>query len=172
MTLRWTLLGGGVATLLAACALLACARGGAAPVTQPIAFSHRTHVQGEEMECTDCHRADTDVRAGFADIRDCYECHKTPQGEPPHADEEKVRAHGKARTQLPWVKVNRNPGHVYFSHRAHVAFGRMKCEECHGDMSALQEPVTRPTKALHSMDRCIACHREKGASLECASCHD
>ena len=140
-------------------------------IVQPIAFNHEDHVKGEEMDCTDCHAADESSRAGFADIRSCYECHKEVQGDEDTELQQAVREYGKARREIPWVQVTHNPGHVYFSHRAHVAFGGMKCEDCHGDMGARTTPPTTPDRGLKSMDRCISCHRERNASLECISCH-
>lgn len=142
-----------------------------APVVQPIAFNHKVHVKGEEMECTDCHHGNKRASSGLGDIRACYECHNEPQGNPPSAAERQVMKYGEAGRQIPWVTVNTNPGHVYFSHRAHVVFGKMKCEDCHGDIGSRTEPVAFPNPRLHSMERCIECHRERKASLQCFTCH-
>ncbi len=139
------------------------------PIIQPVAFSHATHIVKEELECRDCHEGEETVKAGFASIKECYQCHEEPQGK--HPDEEKVIAYGEKGHQIPFIQVNRNVGHVYFSHRAHVRFGEMKCEDCHGDMKTVKTPVSVPTPSLHSMGACIDCHRKRGASLECASCH-
>ena len=35
-----------------------------------------------------------------------------------------------------WLSYSRQPENVYFSHAAHVRRGRLKCEECHGDVGA------------------------------------
>jgi hypothetical protein len=142
----------------------------APPVVQPIAFSHATHVKGEELECVDCHAgARKEVHAGFPDIRECHECHSEAQGK--HPEEPKVREYAKQGAQIPWVPVNHNPGHVYFSHRAHVTAARMKCEECHGKVEELVDPPARPRPELHSMAVCVDCHRQREASLECVACH-
>jgi len=126
-------------------------------VAQPIAFNHAVHVKQEEIECAECHRtARTEVHAGFPGVKDCYDCHKEPEGKNP--EEPKVREYAKKGVQIPWVKVNRNEGHVFFSHRAHVAIAKMECEECHGKIEDLTEPVSRPVAALHSMGACMDCH--------------
>lgn len=140
------------------------------PVVQPLAFSHRSHVEGEELECTECHLgAEEGVHAGLPDIADCAECHRRAKGESP--DEPKVREYAKRKEQIPFVQVNREPGHVYFSHRVHVKLAGMECQECHGDVVALGDAVNVPVPALASMDACMACHRERGASNECEACH-
>lgn len=140
------------------------------PVVQPIAFNHKIHIEAEDMECTECHHgAETSVHAGLPDIRECYECHKRAEGD--HPDEPKVREYAKKKQQIPFVQVNGNAGHVYFSHRVHVSFAEMECEECHGDVAAREEPLRSPTPSLHSMDACIACHQQEQASLECVACH-
>lgn len=147
-----------------------CAPHRSAPIEQPLAFSHATHVTGEELRCKDCHDAETAVRAGFPDIKYCHECHSQPEGD--HPDEPKVREYYEAKKQIPWIQVNRNEGHVYFSHRVHVTLAEMECEDCHGDVASLTEPLPRPVPELHSMEACMECHEERGASQECITCHD
>lgn len=158
-------LGGGGAAAIA----LAGSRP-APPVAQPMAFEHRVHVEDEELECTECHHgAEDGVHAGLPDIRECQECHRRAKGE--HPDEPAVRVYAKKGEQIPFVQVNRNPGHVYFSHRAHVKLAGMECQECHGDVVSLGAAINVPVAALTSMGACMACHEERGASNECAGCH-
>lgn len=170
MKVGWLVGGASIIGLAAGGAWLASASG-PVPVVQPIPFNHRVHVKGEEMACTDCHSGNEQARSGFADIRSCNECHKQPQGDEPSEAQEKVREYGKARRQIPWIAVHDLPGHVYFSHRAHVTFANMTCEECHGDIGDRTESVALPSPGLDSMARCIDCHRERGASLQCIACH-
>lgn len=140
------------------------------PIEQPIAFSHKVHVQGEELECRDCHGdARKSPHAGYPDLRNCYDCHSEAEGD--HPDEPRVREFASKGMEIPWVPVNRNAGHVYFSHRAHVIFAEMECAECHGKIEELDEPPSRPRPELHSMEACVDCHRRREASLECAACH-
>jgi hypothetical protein len=155
---------------LGAIGLQGAAPRAAAPAEKPLAFDHKIHVEDEEIECTECHSgAETGVHAGLPAVRECMDCHKRAKGE--HPDEPKVREYAKRAEQIPFVQVNRYPGHVYFSHRAHVRFAGMDCQECHGDMASLSEPVSEPTASLTTMAGCMDCHRERQASLECAACH-
>jgi hypothetical protein len=139
-------------------------------VQKPLAFNHKIHVEDEEIECTECHQgAETAVHAGLPAVRECMDCHKRAKGE--HPDEPKVREYAKRGEQMHFERVNRYPGHVYFSHRVHVKLAEMECRECHGDMASLSEPVSEPTASLTTMAECMDCHRERHASLECAACH-
>lgn len=139
------------------------------PIVQPMDFSHATHVVGEEMRCKDCHEAETAVRAGMPPLESCADCHKKPAGK--HPDEPKVREYRKAKLEVPWVQVNRNVGHVYFSHRVHVALAELECKDCHGNVEEWTAPPPHPNPELLSMDACISCHETEEASLECAACH-
>jgi menaquinone reductase, multiheme cytochrome c subunit len=131
------------------------------PIEQPIGFNHATHVK-EKLGCTDCHTgAATAQHAGFPTSKSCAQCHKVG----------KLGKAAKSGVEIPWVIVNRTAGHVYFSHRAHVTFGKIKCEECHGNIKDLEEPPPRPMPEFRSMDACIDCHKERTASLECFACH-
>lgn len=137
---------------------------------QPLRFSHKAHIDAEEMECLDCHAfAEKSAHATLPRIKDCSDCHSEPQGK--HPDEPKVRDYLDAEREIPWIRVNRLPGHVYFSHRAHVGFAEMKCTECHGDMRNAVKPLVRSDIRHLTMSTCISCHREKKASNECSTCH-
>ena len=140
------------------------------PVAQPVRFSHATHVDGEGLECLECHAgAETQPWAGLPDIRDCYECHKSPQGDDP--DEEKVRDYARQKRQIPFVPVTRNAGHVYFSHRMHVVIGEMECDSCHPGIAEDDGAPRLPNPDLLSMKACMDCHDERGATNECVVCH-
>ncbi len=170
MIFNWRRLriGAAIAVMVAAIAAGGCGTE-PPPVDQPMAFSHRSHA-AEDMECVDCHQgAEKAAAAGFPGIAGCMLCHDEAKGK--HPDEPKVREIDEAGGEIPWVRVNGNVGHVYFSHVAHVAFAEMKCEECHGDMENRVEPVRRRKPELHSMDRCMACHEERGANNDCLGCH-
>ncbi len=138
-------------------------------IVQPIAFNHARHVQ-EELGCLDCHKtADTSPHAGTPRIVTCMLCHAEAKGV--HPDEAKIRAFAERGEQIPWVQVNRMPGHVYFSHAMHVKIGAMECSACHGDMAAATEPVAISQVENMTMSRCMSCHSERGASNDCLACH-
>jgi c(7)-type cytochrome triheme protein len=143
---------------------------------QPIAFDHSVHVavelDGAPLECTACHPgAERGAHAGLPALASCLRCHMRPQGDPPSEAEREVRVAAAAGGPFRWIQVTRNPGHVYFSHRAHTTGAEMACADCHGDVAQWREPPTFPDPDLTSMDRCLDCHRERGASTDCGTCH-
>jgi hypothetical protein len=138
-------------------------------VAQPIAFDHARH-KDESLACADCHaRAETTPYASFPAIKQCMLCHKEPQGT--HPDEPRIREYAEKGEEIPWVQVNRLPGHVYFSHAMHVKVGAMDCAECHGDMGSRKEPVGASQIEHLTMSRCMQCHDERHASNDCLACH-
>jgi len=139
-------------------------------VKQPVDFDHEAHIKAEDMECKDCHRfADKTPYATLPKLKDCEDCHSEAQGKNP--EEPKVREYLDSNKEIPWVMVNRLPGHVYFSHRAHVGFAEMKCWDCHRDMRKVSKPVTESDIGHLSMSKCIACHKEKKVEDACTTCH-
>ena len=141
----------------------------AAPVAQPIAFDHKKHLQ-EEIACKDCHKqVEEGPYATFPTLKTCLLCHGEAKGK--HPDEPKVREYAAKGKEIPWARVNRLVGHVYFSHAAHVRDAKMDCKECHGDMKETSEAVTVSQISHLDMDRCMECHEEKGVSLDCLRCH-
>ena len=139
---------------------------------QPLPFNHQLHAGKHEIPCTDCHMgAERGAAASLPSMGQCLACHMKPQGDPPSAMEQRVRELAAGDEPLRWIQVTRNPGHVYFSHRAHVALGGMKCARCHGDVTRWTRPPRRPEAKLRDMDACMSCHRQNGASNECATCH-
>ncbi len=143
---------------------------GPQPVAQPIAYSHNIHVEGEGLECTDCHQYVEQLpRATLPDLAVCSDCHsEDPLGESP--EEAKLIDYLTASQEVPWNRVYQVPSHVYFSHRRHVVAGDLACAECHGDVPKLTEPATLPFRSTR-MKACISCHKEHKVSTDCLTCH-
>src|SRR5574341_995924 len=85
---------------------------------QPIAYSHRTHVEAG-VQCLFCHTSAlrSDV-AGIPSVQKCMGCHTLIA-----TDNEAVKAltsYWKRNQPIPWNRVNRQPDFVYFSHQAHL----------------------------------------------------
>lgn len=140
-----------------------------APIAQPIAFNHRLHVEDLGSDCTDCHLyAETGVRATIPNLEVCADCHEEAQTE--SMEEALVVEHIQSNEPIRWRKIYRVPEHVFFSHRRHTALGGIECETCHGAVGESEEPVTRQVVRL-SMNRCMDCHDETGASNDCLLCH-
>ena len=85
-------------------------------------------------------------------------------------EEEKVRHYAEKSVQIPWRRVYEVPGHVYFSHRRHVALGRLECVRCHGNVGESAAPITVAALPI-SMDRCMGCHAQYDAASDCNACH-
>lgn len=150
-------------------------------VVQPIEFNHAAHAK-EGMGCLDCHsKADQKPYASFPSVKQCLLCHSEEETEEEVKDNPaaqrkraagiKLREYAAADEGVPWVTVNRVVGHVYFSHVAHVRFAKLKCDECHGDMSAMTKPPEHSQIEHLTMRRCMECHAERGTSNDCLVCH-
>lgn len=134
---------------------------------QPIAFSHKIHIQNG-LDCEGCHEGVTQgPDAGIASVSVCMACHESAATDNPEI--KKLIAYGDNGQEIPWQPVFWfYPGvHVRFKHAPHVRNG-IKCEECHGDMS--KATVAVRTKDL-SMSFCLTCHKAKGVDVDCITCH-
>lgn len=161
----FALLGGVSAVLLLGAAL---SRARPIAVIQPLTMNHKRHAEAK-MDCVACHQnAESQAIASLPLVDDCMSCHKDPQGKDP--TEPRVREYAQRGEEIPWIRVNRLPGHVYFSHAAHVTLGKMECKTCHGDMTQVSESLTAPNVHL-DMVACMSCHTEKRASNQCVACH-
>jgi menaquinone reductase, multiheme cytochrome c subunit len=138
------------------------------PALQPMAFSHQRHMQAN-TKCMTCHPGAEDrALAQLPTLADCMDCHGKPRGE--HPDEPRVRSYAERQQEIPWLRVDRLPGHVHFSHAAHVTLAKMKCEDCHQGILIATKPLVVPD-LFHRMADCMACHRQRQASNQCQACH-
>ncbi len=139
-------------------------------VRQPLAFDHRIHLEEAELECQGCHTTVADrPYASIPSISLCLECHEEPLTDRP--EEARLLAYAEEpRREIPWVRLFRQPGHVYYSHRTHVGIAEIPCRTCHGDFGERAGSETRPPANL-TMEDCIACHRQSSARNDCTACH-
>ena len=136
---------------------------------QPISYNHRIHVKDAGIACADCHsRAAEHQRASIPNIEFCESCHADPITK--SKEEAKLVNYIKNKQAVPWVQIHRVPDYVYFSHRRHVTLAQIACQECHGDVGAMEQPFARPKVAL-KMAFCIRCHEKKHVSTDCTTCH-
>lgn len=137
---------------------------------QPIFFSHVLHVQRNKMDCQFCHWSVAKASyAAIPEVETCMGCHKLVAGETDKGkkDIEYLKKMYEAGKPIPWVKVHVMPDHVKFNHKRHVKAG-IPCSSCHGQVPEM-EVVERVSSM--KMGWCITCHREKGASIDCVTCH-
>lgn len=137
--------------------------------SQPILFSHNLHVEGQDMDCTECHtQVNRYARASLPDISICIDCHSDPLTET--ETEEQLLVYTTEEREIPWKKIYKIPDHVYFSHRRHVTLGNITCEQCHGDVTNLTKPFTKPLIPI-TMDNCMECHEDHSVTNDCLACH-
>lgn len=135
---------------------------------QPVQFNHRLHVEDLGLECTDCHPYyEDETFSGLPSADACAFCHEEAQGENP--EEAKLLRLLADERPLDWQPLFRQPSHVFYSHRRHVAVAELECEACHGPIATSEAPPRRVDKL--DMDGCIDCHEQQGVANDCTSCH-
>jgi len=133
---------------------------------QPIHYSHRQHVEKNQMECQYCHSGVT--KSNFATLPSvelCMGCHKAVKTDSPEI--QKLKGYFDRGEPVPWVSVNNLPEHVRFTHKRHLKAG-VSCQNCHGQIQKMA--VVERMSSL-KMGFCVSCHRENGASIDCSVCH-
>jgi hypothetical protein len=137
---------------------------------QPIEFPHKIHTFDEiGIRCEDCHSGvKTGPRAGIPSINLCMSCHDAI-GAPGDPRIQLLRAHAERGQDLAWQRVYGfvQESHVRFNHAPHIR-ASVECATCHGDLSTM----TVAERAVnHTMGFCIDCHKQRGASNDCLTCH-
>jgi hypothetical protein len=139
-------------------------------IVQPIAYNHNIHIEGEGLECADCHAyAEELPSASLPSLEVCTECHDE-EGLSESPEETILIEYITSEQEIPWQIVYDVPDHVYFSHRRHVSIGEMECIACHGNMAEMEEPPARPLQPV-TMDWCMDCHKESSVTNDCLTCH-
>jgi hypothetical protein len=151
---------------------------------QPIYYSHKVHAGINQVNCLYCHGSAWDSKtAGIPAVNICMNCHKaineyTPG--PKLINEEGEEVNGTAEIEklykyagfdpknaakwdpsmakpIEWIKIHNLPDHVYFNHSQHIRAGKVQCQSCHGEITAMNE--VKQVADL-SMGWCVNCHRE------------
>jgi len=136
--------------------------------TQPIEFSHKTHIEKGEVPCEFCHiYARRSINSGAPPMAVCFGCHSVvtgsdedPQKAKKNQDAVKKLMEFKPRNEpVLWKKIHDLPDFVYFSHKRHVQAG-FDCTECHGEVDKHDELSIDTMITDLSMGWCMKCHRE------------
>ena len=136
---------------------------------QPIAFSHKKHVQELEIGCKECHPYyETSQHSGLPTLTTCKGCHEEPLTDKP--EERKIQTLAGEGQDDVFRKLFRLPDHAYYSHRRHVAVAGIACETCHGGIAHTTEPPEAPLVRI-TMGFCLDCHQRSGVSSDCTTCH-
>ena len=147
--------------------MLTMAAGAALGADQPIAYSHRLHIE-RGLQCLDCHsNADMGTRATIPSVSKCMLCHARIAADKPEI--KKIAAYAAAKREIPWERVyGFDPAAlVKFQHAPHIR-AKVQCAQCHGDMT---QATTAQRLVKHTMGTCLSCHRQNHASEDCATCH-
>jgi hypothetical protein len=160
-------LAGTVVALAAAVVLAGVPReAGAQGPAQPILFSHKVHAGDFRIDCQYCH---SDARrspyAGIPSVKRCMGCHQITAAQKPEV--QKLQQYWKDGRPIPWVRLHKLPGYVYFPHKRHVA-KEVACQTCHGPVQTMTLVAQH---APLTMGWCVECHAERKAPLDCVACH-
>ncbi|MBL7661785.1 cytochrome c3 family protein [bacterium] len=133
---------------------------------QPVKFSHWIHVGKNKMECQYCHYGVTKSSASTIPPSElCMGCHKLVKTESPEI--KKLTEYHNKGLPVPWIKVHKLQDHARFNHERHIKSG-VGCQNCHG---LVQEMDQVEKVSSMKMGFCVSCHRDQGASIDCATCH-
>lgn len=147
------------------CSAYAAFSGNQSDPRSQLNFNHMFHVEEVGAACEDCHivaasshHADDNLYPGMAQCAECHDVEDKSQCTTCHSNPDNV-------VEASGVHDN----YDFFEHSHHVDAG-VNCEECHAEVMKSTQ-WTSDLKSFPLMDDCISCHREKGQTLECASCH-
>lgn len=133
---------------------------------QPVSFSHARHAGQLKVNCLYCHRfAAVSAAAGVPSVQLCMSCHRNLVEE--NAEAKTLSDYWNRQETIPWVRLQRLPDFVYFTHEMHLRTG-LHCADCHGHVERMSHT---PRAASYEMGWCLTCHRQRGASRDCWVCH-
>lgn len=151
---------------------------------QPIYYSHKVHAGINQINCLYCHGSAWESKtAGVPAVNICMNCHKgineyvkgpklyNDNGDEINGTAEIAKLYKAAgfdpknpskwdpskSKSIEWIKIHNLPDHVYFNHSQHIRAGKVQCQTCHGEITAMDE--VKQVSEL-SMGWCINCHRQ------------
>ncbi|RMF07278.1 MAG: hypothetical protein D6762_07955 [Candidatus Neomarinimicrobiota bacterium] len=130
-----------------------------------VTFNHELHVQELGVKCTMCHNpkvlrtSESSADRIMPTEKRCMKCHRTWKD-----DGDCDFCHLTDEPYPPFPPVTRN---FQFSHKLHYAEKKIDCEQCHSDMTGVENRPPIPT-----MNDCLACHRERKGPQYCSACHE
>ncbi len=137
-----------------------------ARTSQPIRYDHKVHVEVYGINCRFCHSsAAKSAYAGIPSVEKCMICHRVIAVDRPEI--KKIAQYWKEKKPIPWNRVTGLPEYIYFPHFRMVNAG-VPCLTCHPGIDKADIAVQRQE---FTMGFCLKCHRSRGVSIECWSCH-
>lgn len=133
---------------------------------QPVPFSHARHAGELKIDCLYCHRyAEQSRVAGIPSMHACLTCHGSIERRNRSTDQ--LLTYWREQQPIPWIRLQRLPDHVYFTHERHLKSG-LQCADCHGRVDTMRGT---PRAASYEMGWCLTCHQQRKASEDCWTCH-
>jgi hypothetical protein len=121
---------------------------------QPIAYSHKQHVNDLGMDCRYCHfDVERSSYAGVPPSEVCMNCHDQILKDSPEIL--KLKAFHDSSMPVPWIRIHKLPEYSYFDHSAHINKG-VACVDFHGRVDQMAE--VRHSQSL-TMAWCLDCHQ-------------
>lgn len=133
---------------------------------QPVAFPHTVHAGKLGLACDFCHDGvKQGSSAGAPALSLCLSCHRSIATERPEI--KKLLNYERRKEAIRWERLHNLPPFIHFTHQRHIQ-ANLSCTTCHGAVEKMSE--VRRVRSL-KMGWCVSCHRSKGASRDCATCH-
>jgi len=127
-------------------------------------FSHKLHVEDQELQCSDCHGGAAESEAGLDNLLPemavCSDCHDVDD------DNECATCHSNPDDpqEVPRIETYSR----MFSHKRHID-ADVACESCHAGMAQVE---LASAEVLPGMVQCLDCHDQHAVtSVECNLCH-
>ncbi|OGL42160.1 MAG: hypothetical protein A3C43_10290 [Candidatus Schekmanbacteria bacterium RIFCSPHIGHO2_02_FULL_38_11] len=130
-------------------------------------FSHKKHTGAEELNiaCDTCHKiADDGIKSSIPTHEECSQCHDIDEKQP---SEECLICHSRKDKKVEVRKKISTVEDLIFSHQIHIDQG-FECDACH---VKIRKTLKFVIPDIPNMAICMKCHKEKGGSLECKTCH-
>ena len=116
---------------------------------QPVAFSHKTHIEDAGQSCADCHFLREDGSfSGLPSAETCAACHSEALGESA-AELAYIKNYVEPEREVKWLIHQKQPDNVFFSHAAHSTAA---CASCHTEF----DEAEAGDAALAAL--CATCH--------------
>lgn len=136
---------------------------------ESLKFSHRLHVQENEIQCSDCHSTGEDGKMENPDMDKCSECHEIDVDNP---SDDCLMCHSLKSSHNDYEVEEEVPekpksyADLIFTHEAHD--GIAECSDCHKGIDKVEslQGIEWP-----DMFTCKKCHDGEEAPIECDVCH-
>jgi len=152
--------------LLSVLACAGCTLAGLfSPRERGLVFSHRIHVQEEELACVSCHEsAEVEETPGMPAPDSCAVCHDELDAEKPAERRVATLFYGATFQS---ARASALGDEVVFDHLKHVT-ALQDCGACH---VGIEKSEAVGAAIAVDMQACTRCHEQRALPNDCATCH-